>query len=697
MPIKRVLKLALTFVFILVCAFVAVASYQLSKYYKNTTELEPFLGLKGQEAVEGTLDPLLQRYYKNRLFVVRSLPPHIETNIDFDESLFNPAGPGKGDWIPYGGEFLDPVNYAKLRRVVNSRQNEPSTGAANPPSTVPSAGAANPPSANNATDVDKYVASKMFERIIGICKDQCRDYAKYNELMWNYLFQDAPRGNVGVGKIYIVSKNKAVLFVYPAVDIPPFPFSERPWWQAAFEKNNTYRDLNGPSLTEKEIDSGITTVYTGIEEQRKVTDLNRTIWFKFKQNDNDYLMAVDIRMAPENSNLFGSVWYTIIPIPLLLLMLPLFSILYLRLCVLTDPVRTRIYKVQRMKKEMVSFNAGVMSKVEFTSSFSTESVKGNRITISGGWEFNLPARVVDARIGWVRSSSRSGRESTLIQVVIQKTFDLTLAVTNLKSVELWKICRPDNEDHTLGVVEVLWQNNRSLNEITFNQVFWDGNTSASYTDILKQLRGHLYTNESDAFLSDQSLPHDQEPNIVTSLKGNLAFVNDFAIKHEAYNNRVLLFDNNVSALGPIYANQAINVFATCSIEFLYNLKRQGQFHEILRQRPNVNRIIIDGEKLKFKEFYEALDGGDKEFILSLGNLRIIGYREFLETIYLNRDFCILSIGPDKCVFYTDMSDPQAQKGWISWRSVDIEYYHAIKEFIESIKVEKITLHAYLGV
>src|SRR5262249_29397511 len=156
---------------------------------------------------------------------------------------------------------------------------------------------------------------------------KCRDYGTYSEVMWSYFFGDTPKGNIGIGMVYLVSMDTAALFVYPTVDLPPFSFSERPWWQAAFKKNNKYLDLIGESSTEKENESGITTVYTGIEEQRKITDLNRTIWFKFKQNDRYYLMAVDLRMTPENPNLLGSVSYTIISLPFLILLLLLSSIL----------------------------------------------------------------------------------------------------------------------------------------------------------------------------------------------------------------------------------------------------------------------------------------------------------------------------------------------------------------------------------
>jgi hypothetical protein len=46
-----------------------------------------------------------------------------------------------------------------------------------------------------------------------------------------------------------------------------------------------------------------------------------------------------------------------------------------------------------------------------------------------------------------------------------------------------------NDSFVLGVIEVLWQNNRNANDITLNQVYWDGNASASLTDILSCCSG----------------------------------------------------------------------------------------------------------------------------------------------------------------------------------------------------------------
>jgi hypothetical protein len=332
---------------------------------------------------------------------------------------------------------------------------------------------------------------------------------------------------------------------------------------------------------------------------------------------------------------------------------------------------------------------------EFTSTLSVRNVQENKVVNQSSWQFNFDAKPVKVTRGVDSQSVHLSANSDLMEVTLKKTFDLSLKTGNLKAVELWKVCRPSNDSFVLGVIEVLWQNNRNANDITLNQVYWDSNTSASLTDILKELKRHLQTSEGGSFIIDQGSVTESEPDIVNVLKNNLHYVKDFAAKFESFSSRVLLFDNNIPILEEIYSNTNCQFFATCGIEFLDNLKRQGKIKEILGLKVDV-RYIIDGETRKFTDFYNSLDDELKQFVESLPNISIIDYKPSRETIYLNRDFCIMLFGRDKCVLCTDMSDERAQKGWISWREVDIDYYDAIREFIESGDVQKRSVNSYLG-
>jgi hypothetical protein len=307
---------------------------------------------------------------------------------------------------------------------------------------------------------------------------------------------------------------------------------------------------------------------------------------------------------------------------------------------------------------------------------------------------SVDSKLLEAKLEKVDESIEGIAQTELIEIKVEKTIDLSLKSGNLKTFELWKLSHPNNEKYVLGLIEVLWQNNRSENEITFEKYFLDSNTSASFDFITKELKKHLHTTENDTFLFDQSSQSDTKPDIVGILKDKLAYVKDFANKSESFNNRVLLFDDNAQILKQLYSG-ARKIFATCSIEVLDYLKNENRLEDVLGLHLEV-RYIIDGENRKFKDYYKELDENQKQFFSKpdiKDKLKIIEYRPSQEVIYQNRDFCIVSFGHDKCVLYTDMNN--AKRGWISWREVDIGYYEAIEEFIKSGGVGKIDLDIYL--
>ena len=705
---KRLFRLSPYLAFTLVCICIGVLSYHIYKYYEHTNtysqDVERFIGLQRRDITRLIFSPLETNVVTSRLQSLGRMPVILKRESQINEKLFSASPESKGTWIPYEGLKPPPINYGALFQVKNKRDNT-SNNPENKKKPDQNTSSTDEATASVLAEVeykDKLIANQVFEDIVETCRDKCSTYDEYNNVMWRYFFADVDRKNLAIGKIYIASDKN--LFAFPYGNIDPFEFEGRPWWIGAEEnnthgKNDIFDDLKQYNANATILKgAGVSTVYTDIEETHQITDLSRTIWFKFNKYDRDYIFCVDIRLQPMPINFLNNIRFSLIPLPILLLLLPvLFHYSTSKRSLAVGDSFSRIYKMQRLNKQKVDFNAGMPKVFEFSSTFSIVNSEENRVTKSAAWQLSLPITGANVGAGGEAQSTVSDRSSKLIEMTVRRPFDLSLKTTNLKSVELWRVCRPDDTDVTLGVIEVLWQNNRSANEITFSQVYWDANTSASYTDILKQLRKHLHTNEQNSFLSDQSSLPEKEADIISALKKNLDYVNDFATKFEAYSNRVLLFDNSVPLLKAIYSNEACTIFATCSIEFLYNLKRQGEIQEILKPKPNVVRYIIDGETRKFTDFFISLDDESKKFITSLQGLRIIEYKPSQETIYLNRDFCLISFGSDRCVLYTDMSDAQAQKGWISWRTVDIDYYDAIKEYIESGDVQKRTISDYLGV
>ena len=600
-----------------------------------------------------------------------------------------------GDWIRYQGAEPSKVNFGMANFSLSESARAADRTKRQPDGNGQNVGG-NAGVGRVEYFIDTYVFDFVLSDIISKCNEaKVHDYNAYSNLVWNNFFPGEKSKYLDVGKIFIGSESSIAVFPYRGKEYR-LEVTDRPWWKAAYgaedgsQKASDFNDLLGRSGN-----AGLTNIYPDIVSEEGTTDLNRTIWFRFNKYGKRFVLGIDLRLADFSSNILNDVKYELIALAVLGLSLPL--LIYARGHQHSAPAvgLDRIYKIMRVERQKVTYNAGQPKMSEFNSAFSVRNVQENKIVNQSSWQFQFDAKPVKATRGVESQTVHLSASSDLIEVTLKKTFDLSLKTGNLKAVELWRVCRPNNDSYVLGVIEALWQNNRNANDITLNQVYWDSNTSASLTDILKELRRHLQTSESGSFIIDQGSVTESEPDIVNILKTNIPHIKDFAIKFESFSNRVLLFDNNVPLVEEIYSNTNCQFFATCSIEFLDNLKRQGRVREVLGLKVDI-RYIIDGETRKFKDFYNSLDDDLKQFVEALPNLKIIEYKQSLETIYLNRDFCIMSFGEDRCVLYTDMSDEQAQKGWISWRQVDIEYYDAIKEFIESGGVQKKSINNYLG-
>jgi hypothetical protein len=660
--------------------------------------------------------PLIKSLENRYAPIVQGLPKELGTyNIKYlkDSSTTLPLD---DTWISYKGLKAAPINYSAVNFyksydiLTATNTVPPKTQPSKSPQPVNGSKTRTKPvqnaledeatkKAENSEKFEKYAFDVVLSGLVNECMvKQIHNYPAYSETAWEYLFGTRKNRYLDVGKVFVATKSSYAVFPYRTKEYN-MTVSTRDWWNAAYYvSDDQHKQEDFYDLISNSRNTGLTHIYSDIVSNEGLTDLNRTLWFKFNNAGKDFVLGIDLRLSDFSFNIFNEVFYEIV---LLAICFPLLGILfYLNQRQSKREIESvrnidRIYKISRIGRQEVTYNAGQPKLSEFTSKVSIVHSQENIVSNQSSWQFNLDAKSIKASTGGDKRNIHSTTNSELIEITIKKPFDLSLKTGSLKAVELWKVSRPNNENYAIGIIEVLWQNNRNTNDITFNQVYWDSNTSASYTDILKELKKHLQTRESKAFIVDQSSEAEDEPEVINQLKNNVDSFKDFTDKFESFNNRVLVFENNVPFLKEIYSNNNSNFFATCSIEFLDNLQRQGSLKEILSLKINI-RYIIDGETRKFTDFYKGLNTELKEFILSLPNLKIIAYKASLETIYLNRDFCIMSFGEHKCVLYTDMSDERAQKGWISWRAVDIKYYDAIREYIESGDVQKKGINAYLG-
>jgi hypothetical protein len=727
---KKLLEYLPYIMLIITCALIGLIAIGIYNYYKAINvyneKAQLFYGEREKGIVKNSFAPLVTKLEDARSPSSKQLNKEEENKINYEKIVIfdKPVAVAKDQWIPYPGGYRPEVSYEKMDISENSdkcfkgsnkesNQSKPDTTASAKPSPTPQSSL--PECVPDMENTDKYVSIKLLGDIIGKAneiKNSSDKYAKYNEVLWKTLFNIDKESSesdktfmrdYSIGKIFIASQRRIIIFPQGGSIPPFFEFSKRPWWvwkEDKEETNNIIKPLNENNVVKE---TGLTTTYADIAgSETNITDLTRTLWFRFSYLGREYLFGVDLRLNPQAVSLQGQtgwLWDNItwLFIALSVFLAGLFASTYFYLRNNRSPVSledpTRVYKLQRVERKNIVYDGGQDATYKISR---TESVKNSRdnkriIRMSGLLSLGSPSGNVKGEI--IDEKAEIDAEEKLTSMTLTKEIDLRLD-GNLKSFELWRVYHPNAENYVLGMIGVLWQNrpNDSSNDITTERYFWDSNTSASEEDISLALKNHLHTSENPTFLFDQGAPLNVEPDIVSKLKEKVPDVAEFADKFDSFNNRRILFDNTASVLEQLYKSDC-EIYATCSIEFLDNLKKQKRIKEVL-ELPVKIRYIIDGENRKFKDFYKDLDDETKEFFISLRRLMIIEFRTSQKTIYQNRDFCIVSFGKDKCVFYTDMNN--AQQGWVSWREVDIDYYQAIKSFIESGEVEKKNISNYLA-
>lgn len=718
-----------------------------SEYNKN---IRIFNGQEDNEKVKEFYKPLVNKLISSQRRVVKQqIKPNIETINKDIFSQGNFENDVKGTWIPVPGAYDIEANYSKLDKADNEvgkiaapvkpvtddpDSNPPPNANANtnananlktkpsPAPTPKTALQSNPKSPNKDTNpIDDYVfkvllgdlASKFSKN-----KSNEMNYSKYNETIWKSVFMDLQdltnsevfKKNYSIGKIFIASQNHIAIFPKDGSVPSSFSFSGRTWWWqnpiAKRLKDNTIIETEPENSgdTVKFREAGITIAYIDIAvDTTNVADLTRTVWFRFDYQNREYLYGVDLRFNQQNletpvinSWFWDNITWLFIALGISLLGL-LISNVYWYLKnkkgsdVFEDP--TRVYKLQRIDRKNVIYDGTQNTVYKISQTVSIKNTRENKTNIKTSRILMLGSPNVKGEFGITNERIESETEEKLTNMTLAKDIDLRLD-GNLKAFELWKVYHPNADNYVIGMIGVLWQNrpNDDVNDITTEYYFWDSNTSASNEDIGLALKKHLHISENSSFLFDYGASPEAEPDIVSKLKEKIPDVAEFSDKFNSFNNRRLLFDNTAKVLEELYSNDC-ETFATCSIEFLDNLKKQNRIKDVLTLPVRI-RYIIDGENRKFRDFYKDLDEPTKDFFTNLRKLKIIEFRASQKSIYQNRDFCIVSFGKDKCVFYTDMNN--AQQGWVSWREVDITYYEAIKSFIESGEVEKKDISNYLA-
>jgi hypothetical protein len=637
----------------------------------NIESLEEILGIKVINKNTEIFNSVVSQY-KDKLNSInsslsRTEPQDFSITNTIVEPTTSETVPHK--WIEYRGQPAQYVNYLKTN-VYNKKNQKP-----------------------DSTDIYVFQAftSPILTEMKGI-----QNYDEYANAAWSYFFKIQRPEYIKIGKIFLANENNIVVYPYHSHNFELDP-TTRDWWKAAFggKESANFHDI---SIANAGIGTaGITKLYNDIEAETGNTDLNRTIFYSFEKYGRKYVCGADLRLStlPQNSVVKSSSY-----ILLGVLTIGFMVLLFLNLKRIKSPTTPyRVYKMQRFGERVKVKANPSQQELEFKQTIKIRNSIENREQKVTDWSLTIPVfNNGKAFFSYGKQGTKSRESTEVCEMTISKRYNLAISNSrqNLKAAELWSIYRLDDSRYARGVVEVLWLNETSQNELSTSIIFWDKNFSVSEDDIISSLKRHLLTSESGSFLNDQELISEPDYEVIVALQNSLNFFKDFALKFESYKNRLLLFRNTIPILEEIYKNPDCEIEATCGIEFLENLRKEKKIIDILGLNVKV-RYIIEGENSKFKTFFEKVDVDTvKEFMLNNPvKHQVVEFKPGQEIIYRHRDFCILTFrNKSKCVLYTDMNDPNAQKGWISWRKVDIEFYSEILEYIKSGIIDKKTILTY---
>ncbi|WP_416866284.1 MAG: hypothetical protein ACMVP2_00635 [Imperialibacter sp.] len=469
------------------------------------------------------------------------------------------------------------------------------------------------------------------------------------------------------------------MYIYPGEnaslneDLGGQKIVSREWFKASAKDSNTAR-----SFVTENSDFGLTYAYSDIDAKNK-TNLIRTFFYNFQSEGIPYTLCLDLFIDVPKRHSFLGIYFPVLGsiytdsavlagLSTVILFLAIRVFFNKKINRLINSLNhaaepnARVALFDRQERLLISNSSDVSKE----SKFEVSDVD----SIQFGAELNLRWNIV--RVGYGRNIARMlSKKSEL-----KKNFNLSLSSNKmLRAIDVWLIWGWSSTKKTLlGIEEVRWQNTVYKKEDIVTETVWRHSeiTIWEYNLYLNDLRSKILSTDRKNIRSivDAELQFESTPKLIDN------FLSKFPHLNRNLLTRKILFED-FDSFSQVY--DLGKTFAVCSEHYIQLLINQDKVKLIFQKEVN-KRIFIENEKGNFSNLFKNIKEEDKEKVLA--NLSILKYDPQGSSSYLRNDFALIKSENNEtvCVIYNydDLTD---DAGWLSWRTVDINYYEQLYDAI----------------
>lgn len=543
---------------------------------------------------------------------------------------------------------------------------------------------------NNYEDIGPFYS--FFEKTRRMLKlpEGGLSYEDYSDYVLSVLLNTKGKkewlNDLRVFRLYCANgKGHILMFPFQYRDYPGLVSHKRPWWWAAWKEDGEGESQKHPSTFE-DANSGLSFLYTDIESKTEIT-LVRTFWHKFQVDGEKYVIGVDFFLNNEerepgegaitkmySNPLVRSAIWSIIGSAIFFL----FAILFLKNRInglinraFSSALPEGTWQMKASRQDLHFVNA------EEDSSERLFEIQG----VSKNEQFDFTGTAV----GWAPGVIRRKKEG--MEYSMSKKYKLSLSdeLPN-RGIEVWKVANsPKNgsgKEQTIGFFEVKWKNAQAMGEeLKIVPVFWE---SEEYNNeeqkiIMDQLKAHLLRSEDPQVnvsldpIDNSYLEEIPEPLL------KLPFIGKAIASSKNLLARKFEF-SNIENYRAVYALG--DVTAICSRAFLLNFLGEGVSEGMLGDFLSIKvkeRYYIENQPREFVDLYNRFSLVDQEAIKKDPTFKVILFdRNQMNIISAKRDFAIIKTGQGTQFVINYFPDNDIEnRGWISWRTVDINYFNQL--------------------
>lgn len=742
---------------ILLTAFSFYCIYKIidTVYFKdsyNKTISELLLGIKKPQSDSPLYQGLLKQFEGKMSQLAKSLPENAPTANEATTNAPTKNSPNpifvfpfqqvddNGEWIEYGGEPGEKVNYSKISFCNNDFEErykmdlkEAKKDSIDKRKKEEEGKKKYIDAYNNQTDpTESYVFNFFLNGIINNSKTSIK-YNDFSERTWSFFFKEEKIDNLKIGRVYIATNN--TYSVYPkfsnVIILDPVT---RDWWKAAYpplasqatstENSKSKETANNsktptPTMIPKEEvilsppksedirlynelssgDSGLTKPYLDYQKIRGDADFIRTLWFKFEKYDKKFVVCVDLRLASvstlQNESLGNYLTFLCVSI------LGLFIFVFFNYPLFQSESTISLYKFERIRDVYSVKNHSKTGVLKVELQFSARNIQTNQKTLLG----SIGSIFKWFGLTFENSQTKTKEQSAEIKTIYSREFPVSIAGLSdpvSKQTEFWAVYQTNQMQFAVATFQVSWNANAVKPECKV--LYHDSNYTSAFSEktlgdiLVKYLQG----SDQSSFIHDTNLQIGSENEIVTQLKTS-NFLKKIMLNSNAYNERFIHLEEVLPYIFELLNqqnNMNLKIRATASIEFLEFIHSKGKLGKIFNENSSTQRVIIESNTKTVTSFVQTLDQAIvSELRTSESDPGVVPYNQEFEGFFKYRDFCIIEFiksNPDVNLTLVLGSKIEGatftNKGWISWRKADIDFYSELFEYFNEKQSDKLSKH-----